>query len=164
MGKHKTLMDLRSEKMNTNTPNALATGYFSHRLKVKKPSTAAQLENLIAEYTSLSGGFSTNIYSGGRERTSKTHVTDVIGRKNSITETKYLPSVVMKGHSDMIISYKGYVLYLEIKLGKDRQSEAQKIFQQLVESKGSPYRIVHTLGEYEQLFTKFMNHIDNKNK
>lgn len=159
----KTLKQLRMETAGVATPMAMKTGYFDFKFKVKPPKTAAQLESLISEYVRLSGGICTKVSVMGRQTTKKTHVIDVVGRKNTITDTAYIPSTTMKGTSDLIISYKKSVIYVEIKFSKsDRLSDHQKIFRDKVEASGAPYRIVKTLEEFEELFSKFMNYIDKK--
>ncbi len=139
----KTLESLRRDKYRGHA--ATTTGYFDHVFAVKQPKTAAQLESLVEEYITLLNGICTNIYGGGRQLVSKTNVTDVLGNKNSITDVKFIPSRVRVGHSDMIASVKGKAYYLEIKLGKDRQSKYQKEFEKYVNDRGAVYVIVKKL-------------------
>lgn len=58
-----------------------------------------------------------------------------------------------KGAADMIITFAGKVLHLEIKFSKsDVQRESQKVFQANVEMAGGTYRIVRTLDEFIDVF------------
>ena len=147
MDAYKTLEAMRVAKYiekNGKEPHP----YFLSEFKVKKPKTAAQLEALIVEMIELASGVCTKVYSGGRRIVTKTNVTDVTGRRNSITDDKFVPSTTEKGTSDLIACIKGRAYYLEVKFAKsDRQSADQKQFQMKVERAGAPYLIIKTLDE-----------------
>ena len=154
MAIYKTLEELRAEKLDNHAANH--KGYFDYKYKVKPPKSAAQLETLVQEYVHLSGGICTKVVVAGREITNKTFVTDVLGRKNSITNSTFIPSPVTKGTSDLIIGINGQIMYCEIKFSKhDRQSAKQKEFQQAVELAGCYYVIAHTLKEFITIFNEW---------
>jgi hypothetical protein len=130
--------------------------YFESEFNVKPPKSASQLENLIDQYCTLMGAECTRIYSGGRQMVSKTNVTDVLGRSNSITDSKFIPGTTRAGTSDLIIGKDGRILYPEVKFSKsDRQRPAQKEFQKRVESFGCKYVIVRTLDEFIEEFERY---------
>ena len=154
MAIYKTLEELRAEKYANN--KAAQSGYFSHVYKVKPPKSAAQLESLIDEYCTLSKAECTIIYSGGRQLVSKTHIVDVLGRKNSITNSKFIPGTTRNGTSDIIVVKNNKALYVECKFSKsDRQSENQKQWQKRVEGFGNTYVIVRTLKEFITIFNEW---------
>jgi hypothetical protein len=51
------------------------------------------------------------------------------------------------GASDLLVVLKNKVIFLEVKTPTGRQSEAQKIFQKIVESLGHEYYIVRSVDE-----------------
>ena len=146
----KTLQQLRIAKYSNHPANT--NGYFDYKYKVKKPTSAAQLEALICEYVTLLGGVCTKVTTAGRQITKKTHVTDVLGRKNSITNTSYIPSTTTLGTSDLIISYgrPSLAIYVEVKFSKgDRLSDVQKTFMNKVIARGAVYKVIKKLPEFE---------------
>lgn len=120
--------------------------YFDSEFRVKPPKSAAQLEAQIVELIELNGGVCTKVYSGGRRIVTKTSVTDVTGRKNMITDDKFVPSTTESGTSDLIATLKGKSYYIEVKFSRgDRLSALQKKFQAKVERAGAPYIVAKTL-------------------
>ena len=150
----KTLESLRRDKYRGHA--ATTTSYFNHVFAVKQPKKASELESLIDEYCTLSNAECTKNHSEGRQIVSKTNVTDVLGRSNSITDVKHIPSTTRRGTSDLTVVKDGKALYVEVKL-KDRQSEAQKQWQKRVEGFGNTYVIVRNIDEFAEVFTEYFN-------
>lgn len=137
--------------------------YFAMTVKMKNPKSAAQVEALITDFVHMKGGVVTKVSVIGRQTVKQTRVTDVVGRKNTITDKTYIPSTTKKGTSDTIIGYKNHILYLEIKFSKsDRQSEDQKKFEEHVTKTGSQYRVIRTLDEFQELWMKFSDWVDKR--
>ena len=59
-----------------------------------------------------------------------------------------------KGISDTLIIYRGQTIHIEIKVGKDKQSEAQKKMQVSVEASGGIYWVIKS-------FDQFINQINS---
>lgn len=77
---------------------------------------------------------------------------------------KYIPSQMVKGASDIsaiIKSNKGTIIpwKIEIKIGKDKQSDNQKKYQETIEKSGGVYDIVRSLDEFVE---KYNCLIENK--
>jgi hypothetical protein len=51
------------------------------------------------------------------------------------------------GASDILVILPGRVIFLEVKTPTGRQSPAQKVFQEIVESLGHEYRLVRSVDE-----------------
>jgi len=77
-------------------------------------------------------------------------VTDVLGRKGTIGSMSYIPTTGTKGSADISATVHGRSLKLEIKIGKDRQSDAQKAYEQSITSAGGVYLIVRTMDQFVQ--------------
>ena len=81
-------------------------------------------------------------------------VTDILGHRRTIGSVKRIPTAGMKGSADIHILKGGTAIYCEVKIGKDRQSEAQKAFQASVEESGGHYIIARD-------FDDFLNNINS---
>ena len=151
----KTLEQLKKEQYEGHT--AVASGYFDHIFKIKKPKSAAQLESLIEEYVRRSGGIATKVSVTGREVHSETR-TKHLGMDATVRNSAFIPSSTKKGTSDLIIGFQGRILYCEVKFSKsDRLSPDQIKFKQSVEAAGCPYIISKTLNEFIIQFNEFMD-------
>ena len=147
---------MKRAKLIKEKPAAMATGCFDDTIKMKAPKSAAQFESLIDEYCTLHKSECTIVYAGGRQIVEKTQMHDVLGRRQTRTDSKFIPGKTRKGTSDLIIVKNNKALYGEVKFSKsDRQSEVQKAWQARVESYGNTYEIFRTLDEFQQIFKKY---------
>jgi len=110
------------------------------RPKPKLPADDANsLTQAIIKFIDMSGGWATRISTEGR-------YIEALGRR--------IPSSVKKGTADIHAVYKGRHLSIEVKIGKDRQSDAQKAVQQLVEKAGGLYFIAKDFTSFHQWITR----------
>lgn len=58
---------------------------------------------------------------------------------------------IKKGASDVIVVLINKVLFCELKVGRNGQSDAQKDFQKLVESLGFKYYLIRSLNEFKNI-------------
>lgn len=116
----------------------------SYFIKLKPDTkTANGLTSAIVKYIDLKGGLASRINSGG------------------IYDSKlgtHRAGTTKKGFSDVQGVYNGLSLYVEVKIGKDRQSEHQKEFQKKVTNSGGYYFIAKDFESFHYWF----NHILNK--
>jgi hypothetical protein len=84
-------------------------------------------------------------------------VTDVIGRKGMIGSMTYIPTTGTRGSADISSIVYGKSVKIEIKYGKDRQSESQKQYQASVEAAGGVYLIVRTFDDFLVWWDNFVN-------
>lgn len=65
---------------------------------------------------------------------------------------------MMSGCSDLIMLYKGKVIFIEVKSEKGKQSDTQKAFEKLVNSEGHHYILVRSFNDaYEKIQGIFTN-------
>lgn len=69
-------------------------------------------------------------------------------RKQRDGSVKWTFAGGMKGSADIHAIVNGRFVAIEVKYGKDRQSEAQKKYEKKVTEAGGVYQIVRTLGEF----------------
>lgn len=106
-----------------------------------KDRKANDLTKCIVRFLSLIGYQAERISSMGRVIDNRKTYTDVIGRKKTIGTTQYIPGTSKNGTADISATIEGRSVKIEVKIGKDRQSDAQKIYQQEVEASGGIYYI-----------------------
>ncbi len=125
-------------------------------------NTANSLTRCVIDFIRFKGGQAERISNTGRVIDNRKSFTDVIGRTRTIGQTKYIPGTGTNGTADISATIGGKSVKIEIKIGSDRQSEAQKQYQQDVEKAGGIYVIVKSFQEFFEWFNeKFTS--DGKN-
>lgn len=119
-------------------------------------STANGLTKCVIDYINLSGGQAERISNTGRYIDESRIVTDVLGNRKKIGTGKYIKGTGTNGTADISATYKGKSIKIEIKM-KDKQSEAQKEYQQSIERAGGVYFICHNFDEFLDKFNTFAN-------
>lgn len=115
--------------------------------KKYKTSTANGLTKAVVDFLNFSGHFATRINNQG------TWVRDKFSKDGGY----YRPSTQVKGIADIDALIKGYKVAIEVKIGSDRQSEAQKDYQAKIERAGGYYWIVKDFDQFHELYTIFVN-------
>ena len=103
--------------------------------------TANGLTKAIITYLKLNGYQAERISNTGRYIDDSKIVTDVIGFQRKIGSGKYIKGTGTNGTADISATIKGKSVKIEVKIGKDRQSEAQKKYQEDIERAGGVYLI-----------------------
>ena len=119
--------------------------------KQYKTSTANGLTKAVCDFLNFSGHFATRINNQG------TWVRDKFSKDGGY----YRPSTQVKGIADIDALIKGYTVKIEIKIGADRQSPAQKDYQAKIERAGGYYWIVKDFNQFHQLYTTFVEKHSN---
>jgi len=101
--------------------------------------TANGLTKAIIKFIQLSGGQAERISTTGRVIDKRKTYTDVVGVRRTIGSTKWVPGTTTKGSADISATINGQSVKIEVKIGRDRQSDAQKKYQSDVERAGGIY-------------------------
>lgn len=125
-------------------------------IKSYSDNSANGLTKCVIKWLELHGCQAERINTMGRMVDKRKIVTDVIGRKGMIGSMTYIPTTGTRGSSDISSIVYGKTVKIEIKYGKDRQSEAQKQYQASVESAGGVYLIVRTFDEFLEWWDNFV--------
>lgn len=124
------------------------------RAAVVKPSytdtTANALTRLIISYCRFHGWHAERINTTGRVMDRRKVVRDVTGARRTIGSVSYIPTAGTRGSADVHILKGGRGVYCEIKIGRDRQSDAQKEYQKQVEGAGGVYFTVSDFDDFLQ--------------
>jgi hypothetical protein len=115
-----------------------------------KDSTANGLTRAICDYINYNGYQAERINTMGTAREKKTTAGKVIG----VTWTKGTSTA---GSADISATIKGRSVKIEVKIGKDRQSDAQKRYQENIEKAGGIYYIAKDFDSFVEFFNDFVN-------
>jgi biotin-(acetyl-CoA carboxylase) ligase len=102
-----------------------------------RDDSANGLTSCIVKYITFRGGFASRINSTG-----------VYNQKLR----KYIPGTSRKGLADIMATYKGKSLHIEVKIGKDRQSEYQMKVEADVMRSGGLYFIAKDFDSFKVWF------------
>src|SRR5574343_1194734 len=126
--------------------------------------TANGLTKCIIDFLILSGHFAERTGNEGRVIDRRKTFTDVLGRTKQVGQIKRIPSSGTKGTSDIKAVINGRMVAIEIKIGNDRQSDAQKNYQEMVERAGGLYWVVRTFDEFYNYFKQIAEYYKNEVK
>ena len=128
-------------------------------------NSANNLTKCIINYLELLGHSAERINVQGRRIDNTKIVTDVLGHRKMIGSIEWQKSTGKVGRADIHAKIKhdkykfAIPIEIEVKFGKDRQSEKQKAYQLEMENIGTPYVIVKTFQEFYDWFDKWYNNL-----
>lgn len=102
-----------------------------------RDDTANQLTACIVKYICLCGGFASRVNNTGTYR-------QKLGR--------FTPSQSKKGLPDILATYRGQSLFVEVKIGRDTQSEHQRRVEQAQEQAGGFYYLARDFETFKKWF------------
>ena len=144
---YKLLMhELKIQRYAITHPN-FPTDYIPKTMY--KDSTANGLTRAICDFINYHGYQAERINTMGTAREKKTTAGKVIG----VTWTKGTSTA---GSADISATIKGRSVKIEVKIGKDRQSEAQKRYQENIEKAGGTYIIAKDFDSFVEWYEKFI--------
>ena len=120
------------------------------------PNSANGLTKAICDFLNLSGHQAERINTMGRMVDNRKTYTDVIGRTKTIGSAKYIPTTGTKGSADISATIKGRSVKIEVKYGKDRQSQDQKAYQEMIERAGGIYIIAKDFDTFHAWYLEFI--------
>jgi hypothetical protein len=123
-----------------------------------RDDTANGLTRCIIDYLHYKGWQAERINTTGIPIDSRRQVTDITGRTRSIGSLTWRPSGSTIGSADISATINGRSVKIEVKIGRDRMSAAQRRYQAAIEQAGGLYYIAHDfttfVAWYHQTFTK----------
>lgn len=109
-----------------------------------RDDTANGLTQCIIQFVRISNGQAERISNTGRRIDTRTTFEDVTGRSRTIGGSQWINSAGTNGTADISATIAGQSVKIEVKIGRDRQSQAQKDYQQSIETAGGKYIIAST--------------------
>jgi len=121
-----------------------------------KDSSANSLTKCIIFYINALGGQAERISNQGQYRAGKK-----IPMMDSFKQLpgKWTPGQGTKGTADISATIGGRSVKIEVKYGNDRQSDAQKQYQEAIEKAGGIYIIARTFDDFVLWYEKFILHL-----
>jgi hypothetical protein len=119
------------------------------------------LTKCIIDWLRFNGWHAERINTMGVPVDKREIVTDVIGRQRTIGSLEWRRTNSTRGSSDIHATRHGQSLYVEVKIGTDRQSPAQKDFQWSVERAGATYWIAKDFLTFYETYQKNYNYENN---
>lgn len=107
--------------------------------KLKVKLNANGLTQAIIKYLTLKGHFATRTSSAGRYL---------------VKDKRWIPGTTRKGYPDIQATVNGRSLHIEVKIGKDKMSEAQLKVKQEIESAGGLYFIAKDFDSFERYYNE----------
>ena len=146
----KSLLTEQHKRRYPNLPD------HTRSIKVPTDTNANGLTRCVITWIELHGYQAERISNTGRMIDKSKVVTDVAGRSAIIGSKEWIKGTGTNGTADISATIKGRSVKIEIKYGKDRQSEAQKQYQAAIERSGGVYLIVRDFDEFINWFDKFI--------
>jgi hypothetical protein len=122
---------------------------------VYSDKTANGLTKMVIDWITLNGGQAERISNMGRYIDSSKVVTNVLGQRMKIGSGKFIPGAGTNGTADISAIVKGRSVKIEVKM-KDKQSDAQKKYQESVERAGGIYYIVRSFDEFIEKYISLL--------
>lgn len=138
------LKELATEALREKYPNVPDRAIPQPKYSDK---TANGLTKCIVDYLNLIGGIAERRNSMGRYLQPKEY-TNVFGKKVQLGKGKYIPTTGRNGTADISGILKRVPLAIEVKIGKDRMSEAQKAYKADFERAGGWYCIARSFDQF----------------
>lgn len=121
--------------------------------------TANGLTKCIVVFLNLSGHQAERISSMGRVLDNTKHVKDVLGGTRLIGSKQYIKGTSTNGTADISATIKGRSVKIEVKIGNDRQSQAQIEYQQHIEAAGGHYWIAKDFDGFYFHYEAFLDYL-----
>ena len=121
-----------------------------------RDDSANGLTRCVIAYIQLLGGQAERINTMGRPIDQRKTFTDVLGHTHQVGSVKWIPGTSTRGSADISATIQGRSVKIEIKFGKDRQSEAQRQYAREVEAAGGIYYVCKDFTSFVEWYsTKF---------
>lgn len=119
-----------------------------------RDDTANGLTKCIIDYIRLNGGQAERVNTMGIPKDTRQTVTDVLGRTYTIGGINWRPGGSTNGSADISATIEGRSVKIEVKIGRDEQSEAQKEYQRRIEAAGGLYYIAHDFTDFYSWYSQ----------
>jgi len=106
-----------------------------------RDDTANGLTKCILAYIKFKGGQAERINTMGIPKDNRKQVTDIMGHCRTIGSVEWRTSGTTKGSADISATIRGRSVKIEVKVGKDRMSAAQRQYKATIEAAGGLYYI-----------------------
>ena len=117
-----------------------------------RDDTANGLTKCIIDLVRLKGGQAERISTTGRVIDKRKVYTDTVGLTRTIGNVEWILGTGARGSADISATIAGKSVKIEVKIGADRQSQAQKEYQKNIEAAGGIYYIARDFTSFVEWF------------
>lgn len=150
----KLLKEVAKEYKRQENPD-LPERYISSKPYSEK--NANELTKSVIAFIEYMGFQAERISVTGRKVASAKKVRDTFtGEIRTVGRDKYIKSSMRKGSADAAATIRGHAVKIEIKIGKDSQSDHQKEYQADTERAGGTYLIAKNFDHFFNWFVDYM--------
>ncbi len=121
---------------------------------IYKDNTANGLTKCVIDFLSFSGWQAERINNTGRMIDRRETYIDSIGRSRTIGGVEWIKGTGTDGTADISATIAGKSVKIEVKIGADRQSDAQQQYQAAVERAGGLYCIAVDFAQFYSWYIK----------
>ncbi len=118
--------------------------------------TANGLEKAIVAFLQSEGWQAERIKNTGRYVDESYTYVNVMGQVRKAGTGRYIKGTGTNGSADLSATIKGKAVKIEVKIGKDRQSDAQRKYQSDIERAGGVYVIAKDFQSWHDWYLKFI--------
>ena len=155
----KSLQELTELEYNHRYRNSTFPEYARVKRKYTD-KTANGLTRCIVDWIRLNGGFAERVNTTGRPIDRTRVVTNTLGQKQRIGSIDWIPSGSTRGSADIHATIAGRSIFIEVKKGRDKLSEAQKQYRENVTQAGAVYFIAKDFDGFIQDYSKLLQNTD----
>ena len=119
-----------------------------------RDDTANGMMRLVIDFIKHHGGQAERNNTMGVPVDKRRQVTDVLGHNRMIGGIEWRNGGGTNGSADISATIRGRSVKIEVKIGKDRQSHAQRQYQQAVEAAGGIYYVAKDFTSFVQWYKK----------
>jgi hypothetical protein len=144
------MADEAARRKNPNTPPSwLAPRKY-------RDDTANALTKAILDFLRLEGWQAERVSNTGRPINGTKTFTDVVGNRRTIGTVQWIPGTGTKGTADISATIAGRSVKIEVKIGRDRQSNHQLQYQRDIEAAGGTYYIAKDFPTFVTWYKSFV--------
>lgn len=140
-----------------------ASGGDDYILKPISDRTANGLTKCIIDWITLKGGYANRINTQGQARVNKIPRYNILTGKTEYRDSvTWTPSTTRIGTPDIDAIIKGKAVKIEVKIGKDKLSEAQKKHLEDIAKAGGMYFVAKDMISFINWYEQNFEHEQNK--
>lgn len=129
-----------------------------------RDDTANGLTKCIITFIKFNGGQAERINTTGRLIKSNLRCLGEKDHRMAYMSSKWIPGTSTRGSADISATINGMSVKIEVKIGKDRQSEDQKRYQEAIEKAGGLYFIARDFPSFKVWYSIQLMLIEQRNR
>ena len=122
--------------------------------------TANGLTKCIVDWIRLNGYWAERVNTTGRPIDKTRVVSNTLGQRQRVGSIDWIPAGGTKGSADIHATIAGKAIFIEVKKGRDRLSEAQKQYRDNVTQAGAVYFVAKDFDGFIQEYSKILQNTD----